>query len=288
MTVQRPLIAEALCPPGDARQIAWAMRKSYYFEGSERRRKRRVENYAIAIERNAKEQRRAAQDGAARHPPAASEDEGSAPLTWPRADGSGLMIAALLKRITKDRTNDPERTERCPDRPSPWPCSPSWPCAMPHPDQRSSHRCPPGELGQGLRTPSGRCSWDSSPAPINEEGGACLAPRTTLQATVRIAQGCRSPGRPAGGTAGRVPDVGTGAGPGAAGARAAARRGGAKRPRRRARLIFSVAEDRRMRLTGRALAMMRQFVQSAPDAPLGGAFCSATSPSETTCWSSTR
>ena len=38
MTVQRPLIAEAL-PSGDARQIAWAMRKSYYFEGSERRRK---------------------------------------------------------------------------------------------------------------------------------------------------------------------------------------------------------------------------------------------------------
>lgn len=35
-------------------------------------------------------------------------------------------------------------------------------------------------------------------------------------------------------------------------------------------MIFSVAEDRRMRLTGRALAMMRQFVQSAPDAPEAG------------------
>ncbi len=53
MVVQRPLIAEAL-PSGDARQIAWAMRRSYYFEGFGKTQEERVENYAVAILRNAK------------------------------------------------------------------------------------------------------------------------------------------------------------------------------------------------------------------------------------------
>ncbi len=53
MTLQRPLIGEAL-PSGDARQIAWAMRRSYYFEGFGKTQEERVENYATAILRNAK------------------------------------------------------------------------------------------------------------------------------------------------------------------------------------------------------------------------------------------
>lgn len=52
MTVQRPLIAEAL-PSGDALQIAWAMRKSYYFEGFGPTEEIRVKGYATAMVRNA-------------------------------------------------------------------------------------------------------------------------------------------------------------------------------------------------------------------------------------------
>ena len=52
MTVKRPLIANAL-PSGDALQIAWAMRKSYYFEGFGKTQEERVNNYAAAIARNA-------------------------------------------------------------------------------------------------------------------------------------------------------------------------------------------------------------------------------------------
>lgn len=53
LTFQRPLIAEAL-PSGDARKIAWALRKSFYFEGFGKTQEERVENYATAILRNAR------------------------------------------------------------------------------------------------------------------------------------------------------------------------------------------------------------------------------------------
>ena len=52
MTVKRPGIAAAL-PSGDALQVAWAMRKAYYFEGFGKTQEERVANYAAAIARNA-------------------------------------------------------------------------------------------------------------------------------------------------------------------------------------------------------------------------------------------
>jgi len=52
MTLRRPLIAAAL-PSADAGEIAWAMRKSYYFEGFGKSQEERVANYAAAILRNA-------------------------------------------------------------------------------------------------------------------------------------------------------------------------------------------------------------------------------------------
>lgn len=100
MTVQRPLIAEAL-PSGDARQIAWAMRKSYYFEGFGKTQEERVENYAIAIERNAKSN--AAQlktELLVTLPPLEDEGIGTVDIAA-GSTAAGLMIAALLKRITK-------------------------------------------------------------------------------------------------------------------------------------------------------------------------------------------
>lgn len=100
MTVQRPLIAEAL-PSGDARQIAWAMRKSYYFEGFGKTQEERVENYAIAIERNAKSN--AAQLHAEQLvtlPPLEDEGIGTVDIAA-GSTATALVIAALLKRITK-------------------------------------------------------------------------------------------------------------------------------------------------------------------------------------------
>lgn len=100
MVVQRPLIAEAL-PSGDARQIAWAMRKSYYFEGFGKTQEERVENYAIAIERNARTnaaQLRAEQ--LVTLPPLEEEGIGTVDLAA-GSTAAGLLIAALLKRITK-------------------------------------------------------------------------------------------------------------------------------------------------------------------------------------------
>ena len=100
MTVQRPLIAEAL-PSGDARQIAWAMRKSYYFEGFGKTQEERVENYAVAIARNAKAN--AAQlktEQLVTLPPLEEEGIGTVDLAA-GSTATALVIAALLKRITK-------------------------------------------------------------------------------------------------------------------------------------------------------------------------------------------
>lgn len=100
MVVQRPLIAEAL-PSGDARQIAWAMRKSYYFEGFGKTQEERVENYAIAIERNAKAN--AAQlktELLVTLPPLEDEGIGTVDLAA-GSTAAALMIAALIRRLAK-------------------------------------------------------------------------------------------------------------------------------------------------------------------------------------------
>lgn len=100
MTVQRPLIAEAL-PSGDARQIAWAMRRSYYFEGFGKTKEERVENYATAIAKNAKVN--AAQLKAellVTLPPPEEEGIGVVDVAA-GSTATALVVAALLKRLTK-------------------------------------------------------------------------------------------------------------------------------------------------------------------------------------------
>lgn len=100
MTVQRPLIAEAL-PSGDARQIAWAMRRSYYFEGFGKTQEERVENYATAIAKNAKvNAAQLRQELLVSLPPLEEEGIGTVDIAA-GSTAAGLLIAALLKRITK-------------------------------------------------------------------------------------------------------------------------------------------------------------------------------------------
>lgn len=100
MTFQRPLIAEAL-PSGDARQIAWAMRKSYYFEGFGKTQEERVENYATAIAKNAKvNAAQLRQELLVSLPPLEEEGIGTVDIAA-GSTAAGLLIAALLKRITK-------------------------------------------------------------------------------------------------------------------------------------------------------------------------------------------
>lgn len=100
MTVQRPLIAEAL-PSGDARAIAWAMRRSYYFEGFGKTQEERVENYATAIAKNAKVN--AAQlktELLVTLPPPEEEGIGVVDVAA-GSTATALVVAALLKRLTK-------------------------------------------------------------------------------------------------------------------------------------------------------------------------------------------
>lgn len=100
MTVQRPLIAEAL-PSGDARAIAWAMRRSYYFEGFGKTQEERVENYAVAIARNAKTNAAQLQaEQLVTLPPLEDEGIGTVDIAA-GSTAAGLLIAALLARITK-------------------------------------------------------------------------------------------------------------------------------------------------------------------------------------------
>jgi hypothetical protein len=100
MTFQRPLIAEAL-PSGDARQIAWAMRRSYYFEGFGKTQEERVENYATAIAKNAKvNASQLRQELLVSLPPLEEEGIGTVDIAA-GSTAAGLLIAALLKRITK-------------------------------------------------------------------------------------------------------------------------------------------------------------------------------------------
>lgn len=102
MTVRRPLIAAAL-PSADAGEIAWAMRKSYYFEGFGKTQEERVHNYAAAILRNA--QLNAAQLKTEvlityEPPPPPAEPIGGDTLA-----GGGFTVAAftalLVARLTK-------------------------------------------------------------------------------------------------------------------------------------------------------------------------------------------
>ena len=77
------------------------MRKSYYFEGFGKTQEERVENYAIAIERNAKTN--AAQlktELLVTLPPLEDEGIGTVDLAA-GSTATALVIAALLKRITK-------------------------------------------------------------------------------------------------------------------------------------------------------------------------------------------
>lgn len=98
MTVQRPLIAESL-PSGDARQIAWAMRRSYYFEGFGKTQEERVENYAVAIARNAKTNAaQLRQELLVTLPP--PEEEGIGTVTA-GVTATSLVVAALIARLTK-------------------------------------------------------------------------------------------------------------------------------------------------------------------------------------------
>lgn len=101
MTVDRPKIAAAL-PSGDAREIAWGMRRSYYFEGFGKTQEERVENYAKAIKVNA--DRNAAQLGTAtliEMPP--PEPPLDPPLTAEEAAGvsAAAIFAGLIARITR-------------------------------------------------------------------------------------------------------------------------------------------------------------------------------------------
>lgn len=100
MTVQRPLIAEAL-PSGDARQIAWAMRRSYYFEGFGKTQEERVENYATAIAKNAKvNASQLRQELLVTLPPPEEEGIGVVDVAA-GSTATALVVAALLKRLTK-------------------------------------------------------------------------------------------------------------------------------------------------------------------------------------------
>lgn len=100
MTVQRPLIAEAL-PSGDARAIAWAMRKSYYFEGFGKTQEERVENYAVAIARNARLNATQLQaEQLVTLPPPEEEGIGVVDVAA-GSTATALVVAALLKRLTK-------------------------------------------------------------------------------------------------------------------------------------------------------------------------------------------
>lgn len=100
MTVQRPLIAEAL-PSGDARQIAWAMRRSYYFEGFGKTQEERVENYATAIAKNAKvNAAQLRQELLVTLPPPEEEGIGVVDVAA-GSTATALVVAALLKRLTK-------------------------------------------------------------------------------------------------------------------------------------------------------------------------------------------
>lgn len=98
MTLDRPGIAAAL-PSGDARELAWAMRKAYYFEGFGKTQEERVENYAKALDRNAK--LTATQLGAEQLitlPPLPDP-----PLTAEEAAGFSVaaLFAGLIARITR-------------------------------------------------------------------------------------------------------------------------------------------------------------------------------------------
>lgn len=100
MTVQRPLIAEAL-PSGDARAIAWAMRKSYYFEGFGKTQEERVENYAKAIARNATANAaQLRQELLVALPPVEEEGIGTVEVAS-GATAAALLIAALIRRLTR-------------------------------------------------------------------------------------------------------------------------------------------------------------------------------------------
>lgn len=100
MTVQRPMIAEAL-PSGDARAIAWAMRKSYYFEGFGKTQEERVENYAVAIARNATTNAaQLRQELLVTLPPPPEEGIGTVGEAA-GATAAALMIAALIRRLTR-------------------------------------------------------------------------------------------------------------------------------------------------------------------------------------------
>lgn len=92
MAVDRPLIAAAL-PSGDAREIATAMRKSYYFEGFGKTQEERIENYAKAIDRNAQmnAQQLRAEQLVTLPPPA--------PPITPEEAAGGFTVAALFAAL---------------------------------------------------------------------------------------------------------------------------------------------------------------------------------------------
>lgn len=101
MVADRPKIAASL-PSGDAREIATAMRASYYYEGFGKTEADRIENYAVAIERNAR--RNAQQLGTTSLillPP--KEPPPDPPLTGEELAGFSVaaLFAGLIARLTR-------------------------------------------------------------------------------------------------------------------------------------------------------------------------------------------